>query len=50
MREILTFVITTVLAVVLVSYLGSKRKKVSRYERHQENDWQKLDKGIDPPE
>ena len=50
MKEILGFLITTILALILIVYIGSKRKKSSRYERtpHASTDWQKLDKGIDP--
>lgn len=50
MREILAFSLTTVLVLSLVLFIGSKRKKSSRYERNPSlaNDWQKLDRGIDP--
>lgn len=50
MKEILGFLITTILTLILIVYIGSKRKKSSRYERtpHASTDWQKLDKGIDP--
>ncbi len=52
MSEILTFILTIILALALISYVGSKRKKSSRYERspHPTSDWQKLDRGIDPSE
>ena len=52
MRDIAGFFITTVLALALIVFIGSKRKKTSRYERspHATTDWQKLDKGIDPTE
>ena len=52
MREIVAFVLTTVVSLALVTYIGSKRKGSSRYERtpHQSSDWQKLDRGIDPSE
>jgi len=50
MREIAAFVITVIFSLALVTYIGSKRKKISRYERHQPSDWQKLDRGIDPSE
>lgn len=50
MREFLAFAITTILVLIVVAYIGSKRKKSSRYERnpHSMSDWQKLDRGIDP--
>ncbi|MFM8446931.1 MAG: hypothetical protein ACKN92_01990 [Candidatus Nanopelagicaceae bacterium] len=50
MRNLLGFLITTGLTLVLIVYIGSKRKKSSRYERtpHATTDWQKLDNGIDP--
>lgn len=52
MREILTFLITLAASLALVVYVGSKRKRGSRYERspHPTSDWQKLDRGIDPSE
>ncbi|MGI9198286.1 MAG: hypothetical protein ACR2I9_01035 [Candidatus Nanopelagicaceae bacterium] len=52
MKEIFAFAATTVLVLALVAYIGSKRKRVSRYERNPESisDWQKLDRGIDPSE
>lgn len=52
MNEIITFVITIAFALVVILFLGKKRKKVSRYERtpHATSDWQKLDHGIDPTE
>ena len=52
MRDIAGFFITTGLALVLIAFIGSKRKKTSRYERtpHATTDWQKLDHGIDPTE
>ena len=52
MRDVLGFFITTTLALMLVVFIGSKRKKTSRYERtpHATTDWQKLDNGIDPTE
>ena len=52
MRDIAGFFITTALALVLIVFIGSKRKKTSRYERtpHATTDWQKLDSGIDPTE
>ena len=52
MRDVLGFLITTALALTLVVFIGSKRKKNSRYERtpHATTDWQKLDNGIDPTE
>jgi hypothetical protein len=50
MRDLLGFLITTGLTLALIVYIGSKRKKSSRYERtaHATTDWQKLDNGIDP--
>ena len=50
MRELVAFAVTIFFALSLVTYIGSKRKKISRYERHQSSDWQKLDRGIDPSE
>ena len=50
MKEVAAFLITVIFSLALVTYLGSKRKKRSRYERHQPSDWQKLDRGIDPSE
>ena len=52
MRDIAGFFITTILFLALVVFIGSKRKKTSRYERtpHATTDWQKLDNGIDPTE
>jgi hypothetical protein len=52
MRETFAFALTTVLVLALVAYIGSKRKRASRYERNPESisDWQKLDRGIDPSE
>jgi hypothetical protein len=52
MKEIFAFAGTTVLVLALVAYIGSKRKRTSRYERNPESisDWQKLDRGIDPSE
>jgi hypothetical protein len=52
MRDVIGFFITIVLSLMLVIFLGKKRKTTSRYERtpHAANDWQKLDKGIDPTE
>jgi len=50
MKEIVVFAITVIFSLALVTYIGSKRKKSSRYERHQPSDWQKLDRGIDPSE
>ena len=52
MRDIAGFLITTVLALALIVFIGSKRKRTSRYERipHATTDWQKLDNGIDPTE
>jgi hypothetical protein len=52
MRELFAFGITTVSVLALIVYIGSKVKKSSRYERnpHHANDWQKLDRGIDPSE
>ena len=53
MKESFTFGGTALLALALISLWGLRRKdKPSRYERnsHQPNDWQKLDKGIDPSE
>lgn len=52
MREVIAFGITTFTVLVLIVYIGSKVKKSSRYERnpHAANDWQKLDRGIDPSE
>jgi hypothetical protein len=50
MREIAGFFISLGLALTLIVFIGSKRKKSSRYERtpHGTTDWQKLDNGIDP--
>lgn len=50
MRELVAFAITVLLSLTLVTLIGSKRKRHSRYERssYQEGDWQKLDRGIDP--
>jgi len=50
MRELVAFSLTIILSLALVTYIGSKRKRISRYERHQPSDWQKLDRGIDPSE
>jgi len=52
MSETFGFVITTILVLVLVVFIGSKVKRSSRYERNPEklSDWQKLDRGIDPSE
>lgn len=52
MKEIVAFGLTTVLSLALILFVGSKRKKSTRYERgaYQEGDWQKLDRGIDPSE
>jgi hypothetical protein len=52
MRDALGFFITTFLSLVAIVFLGKKRKTTSRYERspHAPNDWQKLDRGIDPSE
>lgn len=52
MREVLTFFGTTFFVLALITYIGSKRKKGSRYERSTSHatDWQKLDHGIDPTE
>lgn len=50
MKELAAFAITTGLALALIAFIGSKRKKASRYERsaYGSSDWQKLDRGIDP--
>lgn len=53
MREIIAFTLTIFLSLILVTLIGKrarKSKKSSRYERTPEatNDWQKLDRGIDP--
>ena len=52
MRETFAFFATTILVLALVVFIGSKRKKSSRYDRKpsEANDWQKLDRGIDPTE
>jgi hypothetical protein len=52
MSEVIGFFATLFFALVLIVLLGKKRKTASRYERtpHVANDWQKLDKGIDPTE
>ena len=52
MSETLTFIITIFVVLTLVVYIGSKRKRTSRYERNPKeiSDWQKLDRGIDPSE
>ena len=52
MRDIAGFFITTGFALILIVFIGGKRKKTSRYERtpHATSDWQKLDHGIDPTE
>lgn len=52
MSEVVAFLATIILALVLIVFIGSKRKRTSRYERtpHPTSDWQKLDRGIDPSE
>ena len=52
MIEFVAFILTTILVLALVLFVGSKVKKSSRYERNPReiNDWQKLDRGIDPSE
>jgi hypothetical protein len=52
MNEVIGFLGTLFLTLLLVFFIGKKRRKVSRYERtpHATNDWQKLDNGIDPSE
>ena len=52
MKDVLGFFLTTIIALILIVFIGSKRKKTSRYERtpHATTDWQKLDNGIDPTE
>lgn len=52
MSEVIGFFTTLVLSLTLIVFLGRKRKTSSRYERtpHAANDWQKLDRGIDPTE
>lgn len=52
MKDIAGFFLTTVLALILIVFIGSKRKKISRYDRTPQatTDWQKLDNGIDPTE
>ena len=53
MREIIAFTLTIFLSLILVTLIGKRAKrskKPSRYERTPDatNDWQKLDRGIDP--
>ena len=52
MSEVVGFFSTIFISLVLIVLLGKKRKTASRYERtpYAANDWQKLDKGIDPTE
>jgi hypothetical protein len=52
MRDVIGFFVTIGLSLTLIIFLGKKRKTTSRYERtpHAANDWQKLDRGIDPTE
>lgn len=52
MSEAIAFLATIILALALIVFIGSKRKRTSRYERtpHPTSDWQKLDRGIDPSE
>jgi hypothetical protein len=52
MRETIGFFTTIALSLILILFIGKKRKSTSRYERtpHAANDWQKLDRGIDPTE
>jgi hypothetical protein len=52
MKEIIGFFTTIFLSLVAIVIMGKKRKSSSRYERspHAPNDWQKLDRGIDPSE
>jgi len=52
MSETFAFAITVILVLALVVYIGSKRKRTSRYDRNPKeiSDWQKLDRGIDPSE
>ncbi|MFM7859928.1 MAG: hypothetical protein ACKO8C_00690 [Candidatus Nanopelagicaceae bacterium] len=52
MSETLAFSVTVILVLALVTYIGSKRKRSSRYDRNPKeiSDWQKLDRGIDPSE
>ena len=52
MSETAAFALTVILVLVLVTYIGSKRKRSSRYDRNPKeiSDWQKLDRGIDPSE
>lgn len=50
MSEAIGFIATMVLALTLILMIGKKRKGDSRYERtaYSTNNWQKLDRGIDP--
>ena len=52
MSETLAFIVTIFVVLALVVYIGSKRKRTSRYDRNPKeiSDWQKLDRGIDPSE
>jgi len=50
MSEVIGFFATLALALILILIIGKKRKGESRYERtpYSTNDWQKLDRGLDP--
>jgi hypothetical protein len=52
MSEVIGFFVTILLTITLILLVGKKRKSSSRYERtpYSTNDWQKLDRGIDPSE
>ena len=52
MRDVIGFFVTIGFSLALIIFLGRKRKTTSRYERtpYAANDWQKLDRGIDPTE
>jgi hypothetical protein len=53
MREVFAFTSTIFISLILIALIGKRAKldkKPSRYERSPDvtNDWQKLDRGIDP--
>ena len=50
MSEVIGFSVTLLLAIILILLIGQNRKGHSRYERtpYSTNDWQMLDRGIDP--
>lgn len=50
MSEAFGFFATLVLALTFILFIGKRRKGNSRYERtpYSTDDWQQLDRGIDP--